>query len=134
VKSPSFSHRDALDQALRQALGTSQPALRRQALRQAAAHLLHPRYLLESPLLTDHHPWRREALAVADAFEAVSNGMEEPGVLAALDDLGDDSPFLPWREFILALHFVLRGHRRAGSPSKPVPRRGRCCGLAHQNR
>jgi hypothetical protein len=98
-----------LDQALRQALGTSQPALRRQALDRAAAHLVHPRLILDSPLLDDKHPWRLEALAVSDAFEAVTNGMEEPGVFAALDDLEPESPFQPWRHLILGLHFFYEG-------------------------
>ena len=102
-------HRGALDQALRQALGTSQPALRQQALDRAASHLIHPRLLLESPLLADSHPWRREALAVSDAFEAVTNGMEQPGVFEALEDLADGSPFLPWKHLILALHFFYEG-------------------------
>jgi hypothetical protein len=102
-------HREALDQALRQALGTSQPALRQQALDRAAGHLIHPRLVLESPLLADSHPWRREALAVSDAFEAVTNGMEEPGVFEALEDLAEGSPFLPWKHLILALHFFYEG-------------------------
>ena len=109
MKSVSEFHREALDQALRQALGTSQPALRNQALARASQHLIHPQFVLESPLLADDHPWRREALAVADAFEAVTNGMEEPGVLSALDDLDPDSPFQPWRHFIVALHFFYEG-------------------------
>jgi hypothetical protein len=46
---------------------------------------------------------------VSDAFEAVTNGMEEPGVLEALEDLADGSPFLPWKHFILALHFFYEG-------------------------
>lgn len=109
MKSNALSHREALDQALRTALGTSQPALRRQAFAQARRHILHPRFVLESPLLTDQHPWRREALVVSDAFEAVTNGMEEPGVLEALDEVEDDSPFAPWRSFILGLHFFYEG-------------------------
>lgn len=121
-----------LDQALRLALGTSQPALRREALERAAQNLVHPRLILDSPLLTDSHPWRREALVVADAFEAVSNGMEEPGVLEALDDLGADSPFQAWRHFILALHFfyegldeAVRAHVAAIPASSPVRPLGR---------
>lgn len=108
--SPALEHhRNALDQALRQALGTSQPALRSQALDRAQTHLIHPQLVLESPLLTDSHVWRQEALAVADAFEAVTNGMEQPGVLDALEDLEADSPFQPWRHFIFALHFYYEG-------------------------
>jgi len=105
VKSVSDIHREGLDQALRQALGTSQTALRQQAMNQAASHLIHPRLVLESPLLTESHPWYREALIVSDAFEAVTNGMEDPDVLSALDELAPDSPFLPWRHLVLALHF-----------------------------
>jgi hypothetical protein len=102
-------HREALDRALRLAMGTSQPALRRQALEEAASHLIHPRLILDSPLLADTHVWRREALAVSDAFEAVTNGMEEPEVMEALEALERDSPFQPWRHFILALHFYYEG-------------------------
>lgn len=121
-----------LDQALRLALGTSQPALRREALARAAQYLVHPRLVLESPLLTDTHPWRLEALAVADAFEAVTNGMEEPGVLEALDALEEDSPFQAWRHLILALHFfyegldeAVRAHVAAIPGSSPVRALGR---------
>ena len=109
MKSVTEFHREGLDQALRQALGTSQPALRHQALERASAHLIHPRLVLDSPLLADNHPWRREALAVSDAFEAVTNGMEEPGTLGALEALDSDSPFQPWRHLILALHFFYEG-------------------------
>lgn len=109
MKSTTDLHREALDQALRVALGTSQPALRKQALARAASHLIHPKLVLESPLLTDSHRWRHDALVVADAFEAVTNGMEEPGVLEALEDLDPESPFEPWRHLILAIHFFYGG-------------------------
>jgi len=109
MKSTTELHREALDQALRQALGTSQGALKKQALERASTHLIHPGLVLDSPLLADNHPWRREALAVSDAFEAVTNGMEEPEALAALDHLEPDSPFQPWRHLILALHFFYEG-------------------------
>lgn len=109
MKSTTDHHREALDQALRIALGTSQPALRKQALTRAASHLIHPRLILESPLLTDAHPWRREALVVSDAFEAVTNGMEEPGILDRLEDLEPDSPFQSWRHLVLAIHFFHEG-------------------------
>ena len=102
-------HREALVEALRRAMATSQPALRRQALNQAAAHLIHPRLILESPRLADSHVWRKEAMAVSDAFEAVTNGMEEPNVLEALETLEPESPFQPWRHWILALHFFYEG-------------------------
>ncbi len=120
-------HRQAVDQALRQALGTSQPALRRQSLRDLEEHLIHPRLILESPLLADSHVWRQEALIISDAFEAVTNGMEEPQVLDALDTLQADSPFQPWRHGILALHFyyegldeAVRAHLAQISPRSPV--------------
>jgi len=109
MKSVTEMHREGFEQALRQALGTSQAALRRQALDRAATHLIHPGFVLESTLLADHHPWRREALVISDAFEAVTNGMEEPGVLEALESLDPDSPFVPWRHLVLALHFFYEG-------------------------
>lgn len=109
MKSTTDWHRDALEQALRVALATSQPALRKQAMTRAAAHLIHPKLVLESPLLTDAHPWRKEALLVSDAFEAVTNGMEDPGLLEALDTLDSDSPFQDWKHLVLAIHFYYEG-------------------------
>ncbi len=108
LQSYSF-HREALEQSLRLALGTSQPALRQQALEKASGHLIHPRLILDSPLFAENHPWRHEALLISDAFEAVTNGMEEPGVLDSLEDLPADSLFQPWRHLILALHFFHEG-------------------------
>jgi len=135
MKSNTELHKEALDQALRQALGTSQSALRKQALERASTHLIHPGLVLDSPLLADNHPWRREALAVSDAFEAVTNGMEEPDALAALDDLDADSPFQPWRHLILALHFfydgldeAVRAHLASIPPHSPVAGLGRTLG------
>ena len=66
---------------------------------------LHPNQLIESPLLAANHPWRLEALAVSDAFESVTNGMEEPGVLEQLQNLEEASLLQPWRHLILAMHF-----------------------------
>lgn len=109
MKSTIEFHREALDQALRIALGTSQPALRRQALARVSQHLIHPRLILESPLLTDSHPLHQEALLVSDAFEAVTNGMESPEFLEALEDLEPESPFQPWKHLILAIHFFYEG-------------------------
>jgi hypothetical protein len=109
MKSTTELHKEGLDQALREALGTSQSALKKQALARASTHLIHPGLVLDSPLLADNHPWRLQALAVSDAFEAVTNGMEEPEALAALDDLDPESPFQPWRHLILALHFFYQG-------------------------
>jgi hypothetical protein len=137
VKSTTDHHREALDQALRQALSTSQPALRKQALARAAQHLIHPRLILDSPLLTESHVWHREALVVSDAFEAVTNGMEEPGVLEALEALEPDSPFQAWRHLVLAIHFFHEGLDEAVAahvaqlPSdSPTERLGRCLSAA----
>lgn len=127
MKSTTDFHREALDQALRIALGTSQPALRRQALTRATNHLIHPKLILESALLTDAHPWRREALVISDALEAVTNGMEEPGVLEALEGLPPESPFQDWRHLVLALHFfyehldeAVAAHLEKIGPSSPL--------------
>jgi hypothetical protein len=108
-------HRQAFERALRQALSTSQPALRRQALDEAAGHLVHPKLLLDSPLLDDSHPWKQHALIVSDAFEAVTNGMEEPDVFEALDGWEPGSPFAPWRELILALRAFYLGDDAAAA-------------------
>jgi hypothetical protein len=106
---PLDVHRREFERALRQALSTSQPALRRQALEEAARHLVHPKLMLESPLLDDTHPWKQHALIVSDAFEAITNGMEEPDLFEALEHWESGSPFEPWRELILALRAFYRG-------------------------
>ncbi len=103
------SHRQALERALRQAVSTSQPALRRQALDEAARHLVHPKLVLETPLLAETHPWKLQALAVADAFEAVTNGMEDFSLFEALEGWEPGSPFVPWRPLILAVRAFYRG-------------------------
>ncbi len=123
---PLDVHRQAFERSLRQALSTSQPALRRQALEEALRHLVHPKLMLESPLLDDTHPWKQQALLVSDAFEAVTNGMEEPDLFEALEDGEPGSPFSPWRELILALRAFYRGDdaeasRRASSVSSGPP-------------
>jgi len=95
----------ALEAALQQFLATVQPFLRKQALQDASLHLIHPGMVLAAPQLTAAHPLRREALAVADAFEAVTNGMQTRDVMTALEALEEDSIFQPWRHLILGIHF-----------------------------
>lgn len=103
---PSFSsHDDALEQALKLYLATVQPYLRHQALETLSRHLVHPRQILRTSLLTESHPLKKEALLISDAFEAVTNGMHQNGVMEALDTLAPDSLFLPWKHLILALYF-----------------------------
>ena len=103
------AHRQELERSLRQALSTSQPALRRQALGEAARHLIHPRLVLETALLDESHPWKHEALTAADAFEAVTNGMEDRALVEALEDPDPESPFTPWKDLILAIRDFYRG-------------------------
>jgi hypothetical protein len=90
-------------------LSTSQPALRRQALDDAARHLIHPKLILETSLLDDSHPWKHQALTVSDAFEAVTNGMEDRTLFEALEGWESSSPFTPWKNLILAIRDFYRG-------------------------
>lgn len=109
TSTPLDSHRHGFERALRQALSTSQPALRQQALADAARHLVHPKLVLESTLLAETHPWKIQALSVADAFEAVTNGMDDFTLFDALEDWEPGSPFAPWKPLILAVRAFYRG-------------------------
>lgn len=125
------THRQALDRALRQALSTSQPALRRQALDEAARHLIHPKLAVESSLLDDSHAWKHEALIVSDAFEAVTNGMEDASLFDALDSIQSASPFAAWRTLILAVRAFYRGQdEEAARQALSVPKESPAAGLA----
>lgn len=84
-------------------MASSEPALKQAALAEVSRHLLRPQLLLDSPLLDGRHPWRRDALIVSDAFEAVTNGMEDGALLEALALVGADSPLAPWCPLIRAL-------------------------------
>ncbi len=69
----------------------------------------HPLEVADSGLFTDAHPVRLEALAVFDAFEAVTNGMENPEAMERVAALPGHSIFSPWKPLILAISAFYRG-------------------------
>lgn len=66
-----------------------------------------------SPLLSDTHPLKREALAVTDSFEAVTNGMDNPEAYERLEAIGESSVFHPWKLLILAIRELYREDEEA---------------------
>ncbi len=102
---PALHRQASLEAALQQYLSTGQPTLRAQALSDVERLTLNPGWLLAAPQLTGSHPLRGEALVIADAFEAVTNGMQTQEVMQELETLSRDSLFQPWKHLVLAVHF-----------------------------
>jgi hypothetical protein len=65
--------------------------------------------ILDSAAVADRHPLRQEALAVSDAFEAVTNGMCDSETLARLDGVGGGSPLYPWVRLIRGIRAMYDG-------------------------
>jgi len=89
---------------LKKFLASSHPLVRDKALQELAKVLQSPQQLSESPLLTDSHILKQEALIISDCLEAVTNGMHEDEVLSSLEILPQDSVFTPWKHFVMALY------------------------------
>lgn len=66
-----------------------------------------------SPLLSDTHPLKREALAVTDSFEAVTNGMDNPEAFERLESVGESSVFYPWKLLVLTIRELYREDEKA---------------------
>ncbi|NNM55496.1 MAG: hypothetical protein HKM05_12360 [Spirochaetales bacterium] len=99
------SAREQLENLLRRVVKAPNPYLRSQALIEISRTLVHPRDLLAVGVLSDHDPLLQQAIIVADAWEAVTNGMPEAALLEELDRIPPDSPLRPWREAVLAIYF-----------------------------
>ena len=86
---------------------------RRRAAVDLARRLERPDDLLSCRRLPPEHPLRTQALAVADAFEAVTDGMENADALAAVERLPAASPLAPWPPLIRALAAFHRNDRES---------------------
>lgn len=76
----------------------------------ALALLMEDPYMLQRlPFIPPEHPLLAESQIAGDAFEAVTNGMHNPGVLENLKSLGKDSPFYPFKLLTLAIHSFYQG-------------------------
>ena len=88
-----------------------------------------PRELLSCGILDEEHLLYRNALAVEDALEAVTNGMENPTVLERLHEVPDESLVGPWKQAVLAIKALYDGDREALDsaleiiPAESPPRR-----------
>ncbi len=99
------SAREQLELLLRRVVKAPNPYLRSQALLEISHNLAHPRDLLAPGILSEHDPLVLQAISVADAWEAVTNGMPEASLLEELDRIPPESPLRPWREAVLAIYF-----------------------------
>lgn len=106
---PRLYSPDELNFSLRKFLATHHLPTKAQALREAGQVLTHPVQILENPLLAENHFLKQEALVVSDAFEAATNGMENPEAVAALDLIPPESLFYPWRLLIRSILALYAG-------------------------
>lgn len=65
--------------------------------------LINPLYLTNSPVLSDEHPLKVEGYIILDAFESVTNGMENLQALQDLEKIQVQSVLFPWKLLILGL-------------------------------
>jgi hypothetical protein len=68
-----------------------------------------PRNVAACELLSDSSELKREALIVADAFEAATNGMDAPETIELLHTVRRDGPFAAWLHLISALRSFYAG-------------------------
>ncbi len=71
--------------------------------RNLASEITDPVVLDRSSLLPDDSPLKIESQIIMDAFEAVTNGMENPGVIEALEKVPEDSVLVSWKYITLAV-------------------------------
>ncbi len=71
--------------------------------RNLASEITDPAVLDRSSLLPDDSPLKIESQIITDAFEAVTNGMENPGVIEALEKIPEDSVLVSWKYITLAV-------------------------------
>ncbi len=62
-----------------------------------------PAILDRSSLLADNAPLKKEAQIIIDAFESVTNGMENPEAISNLDKISSESVLSPWKFITLAI-------------------------------
>ena len=62
-----------------------------------------PAILDRSSLLADDAPLKKEAQIIIDAFESVTNGMENPEAISNLDKISNESVLAPWKFITLAI-------------------------------
>ncbi|GEM_PF-5974164 len=66
----------------------------------------HPLQIITSLRLTENHPIKLQALTILDAWDSVTNGMENTEAWERLEALRPTDVFYPWKSFIFALsHF-----------------------------
>jgi len=62
-----------------------------------------PSDILNCGTIPEDHALKRDALAVRDAFEAVTNGMSSPEAEEAMDAISRDAVFAPWVLLVRAI-------------------------------
>lgn len=67
-----------------------------------------PGVLDRSTILSDSSRLKKESQIITDAFESVTNGMENPGVIEAMAEIEEDSPLISWKYVTLAIDAFYR--------------------------
>lgn len=76
-------------------------------------YFIDPFYVANSDYLPDSDPLKHEARIVSDAFEAVTNGMYDEGVISALENVSDNSIFTGWRYLTEAVYHIYEKNSKA---------------------
>ncbi len=78
-----------------------------------ARELNDPGILDRSSLLADDAPLKKEAQIIIDAFESVTNGMENPEALSSINEIDNNSVLASWKFITLAIKaFYKRDYRK----------------------
>ncbi len=71
--------------------------------------LINPLHVTNSALLPEEHPLKIQGYIILDAFESVTNGMENPQALGDLETIDHRSVFYPWKLLVLGLKAFYSG-------------------------
>ncbi|MGC9311129.1 MAG: hypothetical protein ACP5IA_00450, partial [Sediminispirochaetaceae bacterium] len=87
------------------------PAEHRRIMVELSACIGDPRIFQEEPVVHYNTRLHQQSIVIWDAFESVTNGMYNPEALHRLEEIDDESPFFPWKNFILAVLAFYQGDR-----------------------
>lgn len=87
------------------------PVEHRRIMIELSVRIGDPRIFQEEPVVNYNTRLHQQSIVIWDAFESVTNGMYNPEALHRLEEIDDESPFLPWKNFILAVLAFYQGDR-----------------------
>ena len=80
-------------------------------MREIALRMDDPRVFQSEELMKYSTKLYEQSIIIWDAFESVTNGMYNPELLGRLEAVEGSSPFLPWKNLVLAILAYYQGDR-----------------------